>query len=144
MDHEIGPIRFSGMIDRIDESDSGVRIVDYKSTIRVSKTAVKTGESLQLPIYALAWNAANPDKPCVEATFVEMGYQDQAAAFLEKDGDWSKLADVVTLRSGGLVAGIRSGHFPPEASESGCYACRHRRACRYEQSRIERKKDGAS
>lgn len=44
-----------GKIDRIDASDKGYRIIDYKSSDRsLDLSAVKNGRSLQLPIYSYA------------------------------------------------------------------------------------------
>ena len=45
----------SGKIDRIDTSDSGYRIIDYKSSAKsLDLSMVKEGRSLQLPIYSYA------------------------------------------------------------------------------------------
>ena len=45
----------SGKIDRIDASDEGYRIIDYKSSAKdLDLSAVKSGRSLQLPIYSYA------------------------------------------------------------------------------------------
>jgi len=48
-------IVLSGKIDRIDASDDGYRIIDYKSSDKsLDLSAVKAGRSLQLPIYSYA------------------------------------------------------------------------------------------
>lgn len=139
-----GPIRFSGQIDRIDRAGDAVRIVDYKTSLLIRKQDAQSGESLQLPIYALAWDALHANHPCREATFVEIGSHKRVDAFTAAD-DWEELADTVRARVAKLADGIRAGQFPPSApKKGGCLACSARRACRYEQGRIERKQAAES
>ncbi len=133
-----GPIRFSGQIDRVDGADDAVRIVDYKTSLHIRKKDTQSGDSLQLPIYGLAWNSFHVGQPCREASFVEIGSHKMVKVFAIAD-DWEALADVVRTRVGELTNGIREGRFPPEARKGGCGTCSGRRACRYEQGRIERK-----
>jgi len=138
LDTTAGPIRFSGQIDRIDSAGDAVRIVDYKSSLHLTKKSVQSAESLQLPIYGLAWDATHVDLPCHEASFVEIGTHKKVDAFTAKEG-WEALADAIRARVGQLANGIRAGQFPPEARKGGCPSCAARRVCRYEQGRIERK-----
>ncbi len=137
-----GPVRFSGQIDRIDRAQDLVRIVDYKTTLRLSKKEAQSAESLQLPIYGLAWNAMHPDTPCKEAAFVEIGSHKIVNPFTRNE-DWDGLASEVRDRVAKLAQAIRAGVFPPDAKPGGCFACSARRACRYEQGRIERKQADA-
>jgi ATP-dependent helicase/DNAse subunit B len=143
LDTTAGPIRFSGQIDRIDRAGEAVRIVDYKSSLHLTKKAAQSAESLQLPIYGLAWDATHEALPCREASFVEIGTHKKVDAFTAKE-DWDSLADDVRVRVGQLAQGIRAGYFPPEANKGGCASCSARRVCRYEQGRIERKQGSAT
>jgi len=140
----VGPIRFSGQIDRIDRAGDAVRIVDYKTSLHIKKQEALSGESLQLPIYGLAWDAMHEGEPCREASFVEIGSHKKVDAFTRADDDWDALADNVRTRVTELTQGIRGGHFPPDAQKGGCFGCSGRRACRYEQGRIERKQAAES
>lgn len=137
-----GPIRFSGQIDRIDRAKDVVRIVDYKSSLRLTKNEAQSAESLQLPIYGLAWDALHPDTPCKEAAFVEIGSHKIVNPFTRNE-TWTGLADEVRDRVAELAQAIRAGVFPPDAKPGGCFGCSARRACRYEQGRIERKQAAA-
>jgi RecB family exonuclease len=138
----VGPVRFSGQIDRIDVCPTGSRIVDYKTSVNMSKTAVRNGESMQLPIYALALDAMLlPDRPCAEAVLIRIGTKDCYPAF-EAGANWTELAANVRKRVSEIVLNIRAGYFPPTPKKEGCFVCKQRRACRYERARIERKAEG--
>ncbi|MFZ1057870.1 MAG: ATP-dependent DNA helicase, partial [Candidatus Rokuibacteriota bacterium] len=72
----LGPTKVRGRWDRVDETEAGVAIIDYKSSdIRAQKDADRrTRESLQLQIYTLAWKemfGRLPEK--VELRFLESG-----------------------------------------------------------------------
>jgi ATP-dependent helicase/DNAse subunit B len=155
---DCGPetIRFSGRIDRIDLGRSGEQIVfgivDYKSgkpSARTSGKSVFEGNSLQLPLYALAteWllsgRAALPYRAAYWHVAAD-GYRSQdVIAFQEElDGklsaspEWRSLEQSLRRRVYSLVQGIRGGEFPMHSADDRCTSyCSYRTVCRVNQSR---------
>ena len=138
-----GAIRFSGRIDRIDLSEEHARIIDYKTSRTVEPKDIKAGRSLQLAVYALAFEQAlKPGVRCREAQFVPVGKKKwvEGLAWDKKTGDWAERRTLATETIARHVAAIRAGRFPPiPADEGSCRYCPAGCACRYEPSRIERK-----
>ena len=82
MENDVGPIRFTGRIDRVDlnAEETQARIVDYKSSTPPTKGAMESGNSLQLTIYA--WDGVG-----MVETYRHDGVH----------GDWAKLGDMITF-----------------------------------------------
>ncbi|HEY5519904.1 MAG TPA: ATP-dependent DNA helicase [Candidatus Limnocylindrales bacterium] len=114
-----------GRIDRIDATDQGVVITDYKSSdVRDQKRAdVRARDSLQLQVYALAHEAQSGQLPShVQLRFVESGVIGSAVP----DGDRLDKA------RGRLVAAaddIRAAKFEPKPSAIACGYCPFRTIC---------------
>jgi ATP-dependent helicase/DNAse subunit B len=149
-------IRFAGRIDRIDlgsfDGQAVFTIVDYKSgavSKRTSLQAVLAGQSLQLPLYALAAqkllskSAAAPFR----AAYWHIGgkgYQEKDAVKfrvtadgrLEINPEWTELEAALKLRVRSLVDGIRAGQFPMHSADKDCTGfCEFSTVCRVNQSR---------
>ena len=120
-----GPDTVRGRFDRVDSSPDGAVITDYKSSdVRDPRKAMeKARDSLQLQLYALAWQAEHGELPAaVELHFLESGLVgrvtpddarlDRARRSLETAAD-----------------GIRAGRFDPKPTPIACGYCPYRDIC---------------
>ncbi len=112
-----------GRFDRVEQSDNGVLVIDYKTGSL--RTQEEVDNDLQLSIYALACTEVF-EKPCTELLLM----------FLHEDG----ITEVKTTRSneqlqkakeeiGKLSEGIDDELFEPLPSESACNRCPYRGIC---------------
>jgi DNA helicase-2/ATP-dependent DNA helicase PcrA len=122
----VGGDRIRGRYDRVDlEADGRVIVTDYKSSdVRDPATASRRSrESLQLGIYALAWEAQHgraPDELALH--FLEsglVGRSDASERRLERAQE-----RIVTAANG-----IRAGRFAATPSVSRCSLCPFREIC---------------
>ncbi len=121
-----GTDRVRGRMDRVDRRPDGtVAVVDYKSgDVRDPATATRRSrESLQLAMYALAWEAEHGQPP-EELTLHfletgEVGHSRATPARLEKARDQIASA----------AAGIRAGEFPARPGSMRCATCPFRTIC---------------
>ncbi len=134
-----GPLRISleegeeillhGVIDRVDRSPAGeLRIIDYKTGgSHLSKPDLIHGRRLQLPLYALAAEAAFAPASVVEGLYWILN-QSQAAGLklstFEDDGLSGPEAalDIVRSHLSRIVQGIRQAQFSPKPPKGGCAA----------------------
>jgi DNA helicase-2/ATP-dependent DNA helicase PcrA len=123
----VGPNTVTGRWDRLDEREGRAVIIDYKSSaVQDQKKADKeAGISLQLSIYALAYDAANgrpPDE--VQLHFLDSGLIGRAT----RDAD-----DLEKTRETILVVGdgIRAANFEPTPAYLACQYCAYRQVCPY-------------
>ncbi len=139
-----GPIRFTGRIDRIDTSEQGARIIDYKTSVYARQAEIEAGVSVQLPVYALALEEyLMPGTPCADARFLQIGGKGHLAGLETKGSPWSERKEHIRDHIARHVSAIRAGHFPPVPYRDMCRECRDHRACRFDTSRIERKTETA-
>ena len=114
-----------GRYDRVDAAPDGAVITDYKSgDVRHQKHAdEKARDSLQLQLYALAWEAETGELPqAMELHFLESGLTGRARP------DPAKLARVgETLVA--AAAGIAAGERTPTPDRFGCGYCPFRDIC---------------
>ncbi len=121
----LGPNKVRGRWDRVDESDGGAVIIDYKSSdIREQKKADRAAEeSLQLKIYALAWKAMFDRLPAqVELRFLESGLVGTHTSTEE---------DLVEAEAAihAAAAGIRVREFTATPSYQVCRYCAYNQIC---------------
>jgi DNA helicase-2/ATP-dependent DNA helicase PcrA len=121
-----GTDRVRGRMDRIDEAADGtVTVVDYKSgDVRDPTTAARRSrESLQLAIYALAWEAEHGRPPDDLALHFlesgEVGHSLPTPARLEKARNLISAA----------ATGIRAGEFGAKPGPMRCGGCPFRTIC---------------
>ncbi len=115
----------TGRWDRVDRSGEEAVIIDYKSSdVREQAAADRRArESLQLQVYALAWQLLHGWPPSrVELRFLETGLTG-AAQFDEKDMERTR---TVLLR---VAAGIRANRFEATPSEFACHRCAFQEIC---------------
>ncbi len=121
----LGPTKVRGRWDRVDETEAGVAIIDYKSSdIRAQKDADRrTRDSLQLQIYALAWKemfGRLPEK--VELRFLESGL---VGTHAPTDEDLAEAEAAIHA----AAAGIRAREFAPTPSYQVCRYCAYNQIC---------------
>jgi DNA helicase-2/ATP-dependent DNA helicase PcrA len=121
----LGAHDLRGRYDRVDTGPDGAVITDYKSgDVRDQKHAAeKARDSLQLQLYALAWEAETGELPAaMELHFLESGLTGRIRP------DAAKLARArQTLES--AAAGIASGERTPTPDRFACGYCPFREIC---------------
>src|SRR5437867_1362738 len=127
----LGPDRVRGRYDRVDEDLLGAVIVDYKTTeINRQKDADRrVAESLQLKMYALAWQEMTGTLPQrVELRFTDsnvVGRHTPTGRDIEKAIDAVKAA----------AAGIRARRFDATPSWGACRSCAYNQICPFTATR---------
>jgi RecB family exonuclease len=141
MQRESGPVRFTGIIDRIDRDGSAARLIDYKSGGVPGSGDITRGDNIQLSVYAEALEQhLIPGSQCTEARYLSVGKTDRREALgIGSKGNWPNRVGNMHNAIDRAVAGIRSAYFPPERAGNSCFGCGHARACRHEDARIARK-----
>ena len=137
-----GPLLFQGVIDRLDEREASVRIIDYKTGKPPSAAKVKNGESIQLAVYfAAAEERFSDGRPCIEARFVELGAKATKKPHLAYGGkeDIKDILNAAWKVCAETITNMRSGQFAPVPQKDVCGFCGAIRLCRYSEARVERK-----
>ena len=114
-----------GRWDRVDLTEQGAVIIDYKSSdVREQSVADRrTKESLQLLVYALAWQTLHGKLPArVELRFLDTDVTG-SARFTEQDLERAK----TLLRQ--AAAGIMAYSFPAKPQEHTCHWCAFQAIC---------------
>jgi hypothetical protein len=152
MDTAAGPLRFSGRIDRVDEKDGALRIIDYKSGGVGPPKDIHEGRSLQLTVYA--WTLEQllmPGARCEEAGFLPVGrrvgkglYREALGHAARDKARWAMREETARNAIAGAVAGIRAGQFAPLRTGDTCMGCGTARACRFDAARVARKHGAAT
>jgi DNA helicase II / ATP-dependent DNA helicase PcrA len=108
-----------GVIDRIDRTDAGWRIVDYKS----GRPLTRRRRDLQVALYALgANNALRLDPIELEVVYLATG----ESVKVEKVGE---LVTDATSQATEVAAGVREGMFDARPERRRCRLCPYRLAC---------------
>ncbi len=126
-----GPIRVRGRWDRVDQTEAGPVIIDYKSSdVRdPDRAAERAADSLQLQIYALVWREMFGRLPArVELRFLESGMVGEHEP-TEADAGAALGAVQAT------AAGIRARNFTATPSYRACRYCAYNQICPYTASR---------
>jgi DNA helicase-2/ATP-dependent DNA helicase PcrA len=120
-------VRIQGRIDRVDEGERGVRIIDYKSSTLSDpeKARDQARSSLQLTIYAFAYQSLRqrlPDQLCLH--FIESGLEGISPI------DHHPLQEH-TDQIRECLRGIQSQRFPARPSLQRCQRCSFRSVCQH-------------
>ena len=121
----VGDVRVIGYWDRVDRDEDGAVIIDYKTSQAELRDAPrKARESLQLAIYALAYERLVGERPVgVELRFLTP----------EVVVGRARPTDRMLSRAQGAIAeaaeGIRAGVFDPKPSIHACRPCAYRDIC---------------
>jgi len=157
-------IRVSGQIDRVDiAKDNTLIAYDYKLSTGSSREDIRSGRSLQLPIYLEALEKLIlPDHPIAGGGYYiirgggdrrnrglyrasQAGYTNlQAKNSVFSDQEWQQIRDEVIAKVWGFLDEMRAGKFVvrPAEKEKTCRFCDFKAVCRYDRYRIDRKKEG--
>jgi DNA helicase-2/ATP-dependent DNA helicase PcrA len=111
--------KLRGVIDRIDRTDGGWKIIDYKS----GRPITRRKRDLQVALYALGASAAMHLEPiALEVVYLASGesiaVQDAAALVREAEQRGTEVAE-----------GVRAGRFPSRPERRRCRLCPYRLAC---------------
>lgn len=143
LDTDAGPVRLSGRMDRVDQQDAALRVVDYKTGVIPGSGQIISGESLQLTIYAWALERyLFPEATKAEALYISVGKGERLDALghsARYKALWEPRERNAMRAIAGAVRGIRAGAFPPHPTKYACAYCEYRTACRFDQARIEYK-----
>jgi DNA helicase-2/ATP-dependent DNA helicase PcrA len=108
-----------GVIDRIDRTESGWRIVDYKS----GRPITRSRRDLQVALYALgASSALHLDPMELEVVYLATGQ----SVTVEKVND---LVTEATKQAMEVAEGVREGRFEARPERRRCRLCPYRLAC---------------
>ena len=111
--------RLRGVIDRIDRTDSGWRIIDFKS----GRPIARRKRDLQLALYALgATSALRLDPLSAEVVYLASG---DTVKVEKVDG----LINGARQESQAVVDGIKAGRFDARPERRRCRLCPYRLAC---------------
>jgi ATP-dependent helicase/DNAse subunit B len=160
-------IKISGQIDRVDlANDDTLVAYDYKLSSGFTKDDIRSGRSLQIPIYleALEKLLLPASRIAGGGYYIIRGSRDrrnkglhkksnlgyvnishQAGALLS-DEEWQQIRDEAIAKIWNFLDGMRAGRFlvnPAEGIKS-CRFCDYSAVCRYERYRIERKKKSST
>ena len=156
-------IKVSGQIDRVDIArDQTLIAYDYKLSTGSSLEDIKTGRSLQLPIYLEALEKLIlPEHPIAGGGYyIIRGGNERRNRGLHRasglrysgisprvssvvsDDEWQQIRDDVIARIWEFLDQMRAGKFvvDPAEKEKTCRFCDFAAVCRYDRYRIDRKK----
>jgi DNA helicase-2/ATP-dependent DNA helicase PcrA len=123
--YQLDDLTIRGRMDRVDETPGGAIVVDYKSSpvTDQGKADEKARQSLQLQVYAMAYEAETGDPPAeVRLHFLETGVVGTA----KPDAARSARARQKLLQA---AHGIRDREFAARPSAITCGYCPFRRIC---------------
>ncbi len=156
-------MRISGQIDRVDVArDNTLIAYDYKLSTGSTKEDIKSGRSLQIPIYLEALEKLIlPDHAIAGGGYyVIRGGKDRRNKGLHRAGklnysgigsraggviadeEWQQIRADVIKKIWDFLDDMRAGHFEvsPSEKDKTCRFCDFAAVCRYDRYRIERKK----
>lgn len=159
-------IKISGQIDRVDiASDNTLIAYDYKLSTGSSKEDIKSGRSLQLPIYLEALERLLlPDHPIAGGGYyVIRGGNERRNKGLHRssalhysgisnrvlgvmsDDEWQQIRRDVIAKVWDFLDQMRAGKFGvnPSEKQKTCRFCDFAAVCRYDRYRIDGKKQSA-
>src|SRR4030095_14456591 len=156
-------INISGQIDSVALADDDTLIAyDYKLSTGNTKEDIRSGRSLQIPIYleALEKLLLPESRVAGGGYYIIRGSKDRRNKGLHRksdrqysqlghsvhallsDEEWQQVRDEAIARLWEFVDGMRAGTFlvNPAEGRKTCRFCDYRAVCRYERYRIQRKK----
>ena len=159
-------MKISGQIDRVDvASDNTVIAYDYKLSTGSTKDDIKSGRSLQLPIYLEALERVilpgyqiagggyyvirggndRRNKGLHRASLLDYSGIGKKAGGVIGDDEWQQIRDDVIATIWDFLDHMRAGQFAvnPSEKQKTCRFCDFAAVCRYERYRIDGKRSSA-
>ena len=145
------PIRLTGVIDRMDSTESGYAVLDYKTGETSPLKKLQGGWGFQLPLYLLAAKSML-DKEVLGAAFYVVSLPlrlelKPLTAFVERDlhaTSPTQLTQEYSQKAVAVAQQLYQGHFPVTilgARAAGCRTCPYSRMCRVDRAKMERARD---
>lgn len=119
----INGTKVSGRFDRIEHTDGGLKIIDFKTS--AVKPQEKVDSDLQLSLYALA-AAELFEQPCKELSFLFLGEEGVTEVSTERTAGHLKDASIQIVS---MEKNIESGDFHPTPSRDVCRSCPYKGVC---------------
>jgi ATP-dependent DNA helicase UvrD/PcrA len=111
--------KLRGVIDRVDPTAEGWRIIDYKS----GRPVARRRRDLQVALYALAATSAlNLDRVELEVVYLASGH----SVVVDKV---DRLVEEAQTEGTEVAQGVRAGSFEPRPERRRCRLCPYRLAC---------------
>jgi RecB family exonuclease len=123
VESEIEGVRWMGRIDRLERSDEGLRVVDYKSGTRPTSLD-QAAESIQLGFYALAVNRMQGG----EVVASEMWFPRHDSVSVTTRQLSMHLLSAIEESMAGITRDIMAENWEPRISRD-CMRCGFRRSC---------------
>jgi ATP-dependent helicase/nuclease subunit B len=117
-----------GRLDRLDQGPDGYRVIDYKTgQARATANAVRSGEHLQLPLYARLLQAEN--RGAAIANIGILSLREMSLRWLVDDKTpLAELIEAAVENARALVQAIRAARFA-EISPKSCWRCENKALC---------------
>ncbi|PIQ76103.1 hypothetical protein COU78_05900 [Candidatus Peregrinibacteria bacterium CG10_big_fil_rev_8_21_14_0_10_49_24] len=119
----INGTQISGRFDRIEQTERGLKVIDFKTS--AVKPQEKVDADLQLSVYALAC-AEIFELPCAELSFLFLGEEGAMEVCTERTPGHLKDASKQILN---MEQNIESGNFHPTPSRDVCRSCPYKGVC---------------
>jgi ATP-dependent helicase/nuclease subunit B len=122
LENREGKIKIRGSIDRIDKTEAGLVIVDYKtSRSPISPKEALEGRNLQLPIYLLAANRVlKRDEPVTSGFYLHIHSCKKGSEFPNKTLAIEEITAKAEEYIGEYVNRARRAEFPIEPNQNRC------------------------
>jgi ATP-dependent helicase/DNAse subunit B len=133
IDGDSGKIQIRGIIDRIDETDSGLVVIDYKTSRSVISTREATeGRNLQLPIYLMAANQfIKLEKSVEQGYYLHVRSYKKGSEFPNKNLSLEEISAQTINYINQYSGKVRQAEFPIAPQQTNCYQrCSYHSLCR--------------
>ncbi|MEW6128928.1 MAG: PD-(D/E)XK nuclease family protein [Acidobacteriota bacterium] len=127
-----GNIRIRGQIDRIDERDGELVVIDYKTArTPVSAREAEAGRNLQLPIYLMAADRVLlPDKAVAAGYYLHITSCKKGSELPKKNLSVKEVVEKAEDFINDYVSSIRRAEFPIAPNQNRCPPCEFETMCR--------------
>ncbi|HEY0720453.1 MAG TPA: PD-(D/E)XK nuclease family protein [Gammaproteobacteria bacterium] len=118
-----------GRLDRLDDGEEGIAVVDYKTGLVAKEAEVLAGESVQLPFYALL--AGTENHPVVQVELLRLDEGKVASPVVLHGEALEELKEATRQRLATLLQQIKGGSaLPAWGDERTCGRCNMEGLCR--------------
>lgn len=123
-------LKLVGQLDRIDNNQGGLGILDYKTGHHPKQNDVLEGEAVQLPVYALL--AASKQQPVQQVAYLDLSTKEKATIpYTLADDDLHQLSEGIATRLIRICEQIEQGcGLPAWGDTNTCRYCDMKLLCR--------------